>query len=86
MSSHPTNEVVPLLPCAKCGETPPLGSLVIGGTRRDMRITGTQYTCLGDDCDMFGAPAGTNEEARENWNVAQRAHLPALRVSENDNG
>lgn len=74
-----TNEVVPLLPCAKCGHDSPLGSLVVDGPRNRMVITGTVYTCMGDDCDMQGAPCQQGDEgARENWNAAQRRHLTAL--------
>jgi hypothetical protein len=62
----------PLVPCAKCGDANPIGSLVVEGSRRRMYITGTQYTCMGEDCDMAAPPCQQGDEgARENWNAAQ---------------
>lgn len=80
--TNQTNERVTLLPCAKCGDASPLGSLGVDGPRNRMRITGTVYTCMGDDCDMQGAPCQQGDEgARENWNEAQQRYKPALLVS-----
>jgi hypothetical protein len=65
------SQSTPLSPCASCGNDSPLGSLVVEGPRNHMVITGTVYTCMGDDCCVKGDPSPTPEGARHNWNVEQ---------------
>jgi hypothetical protein len=61
---------IDLVPCALCGDSP-LGSLTMDGPRGDLRISGTIYTCLGEDCENRGETKQGDHEARLSWNERQ---------------